>query len=106
MTYKKFSGYKVAMIILKKIFLKENLAAYEELIVSLCNISIALFGGDFFINTKKCTTLGPEICKAILYSLNNVVLDIELNSTILALIPKIKKSYMCNGISTYFEGFG
>jgi hypothetical protein len=70
MTCKTFSGDKVVTIILKKIFLVENLAAYEELIASICNISIALFGGDFFINTKKCTTLGPDVCKAILYSLS------------------------------------
>jgi hypothetical protein len=34
--------------------------------------------------------VGPEVCKAILYSLNNGVLDNDLNSTYIALIPKIK----------------
>ena len=34
--------------------------------------------------------IGLEVCKAILYSLNNVVIDGDLNFTFLALIPKTK----------------
>jgi hypothetical protein len=31
----------------------------------------------------------PEVCKAVLYSLNNATLDSVLNSTFIALIPKM-----------------
>ena len=33
--------------------------------------------------------MGPEVCKAILCSLNNAALDSDLNSTFIALIPKL-----------------
>jgi hypothetical protein len=31
----------------------------------------------------------PEVCKVVLYSLNNATLDSVLNSTFIALIPKM-----------------
>jgi hypothetical protein len=46
------------------------------------------FNAGFF--QKHWDIVGPEVCKAILYSLNNGVLDNDLNSTYIALIPKIK----------------
>jgi hypothetical protein len=46
------------------------------------------FNAGFY--QKHWDTIGLKVCKAILYSLNNVVIDSELNSTFLALIPKTK----------------
>ena len=34
--------------------------------------------------------MGPKVCKVILFSLNNVVIDKKLSSTFIALIPKVK----------------
>jgi hypothetical protein len=41
---------------------------------------------------KNWDIVGLEVCKATLHSLNNVVVDNELNFTLIALIPKIKNS--------------
>jgi hypothetical protein len=45
------------------------------------------FNAGFF--QKHWDIVGPEICKATLYSLNNATLDSHLNSTYIALIPKL-----------------
>ena len=39
---------------------------------------------------KHWDIVGSEVCKVVLYSLNNGVLDSDLNSTFIALIPQIK----------------
>jgi hypothetical protein len=39
---------------------------------------------------KNWDILGPKVCKVVIFSLNNVVLHKNLNSTYIALIPKIK----------------
>ena len=39
---------------------------------------------------KNWDIVGPEVCRAILFSLNNAVIDKDLNSTFIALIPKVK----------------
>ena len=46
------------------------------------------FNSCFF--QKNWDIVGPEVCKAILFSLTNVVIDKELNLTFTALIPKVK----------------
>ena len=45
------------------------------------------FNAGFF--QKHWDIVGPEVCKATLYSLNNATIDSELNSTLIALIPKL-----------------
>jgi hypothetical protein len=45
------------------------------------------FNAGFF--QKHWDIVGPEVCKATLYSLNNATLDSELNSTFIALTPKL-----------------
>jgi hypothetical protein len=45
------------------------------------------FNAGFF--QKHWDIVGPEVCKAILYSLNNATIDSDLNSTYIALIPKL-----------------
>jgi hypothetical protein len=45
------------------------------------------FNAGFF--QKHWDIVGPEVCKAILYSLNNATMDRDLNSTFIALIPKL-----------------
>jgi hypothetical protein len=46
------------------------------------------FNADFF--EKHWDIVQTEVCNAILFSFNNVVIDKELNSTYIALIPKVK----------------
>jgi hypothetical protein len=46
------------------------------------------FNADFY--QKNWDIVGPEVCKAILFSLNNDVLHEDLNYVYIALIPKIK----------------
>jgi hypothetical protein len=46
------------------------------------------FNVDFF--QKNWDTVVPEVCTAILHSLNHAVIDSDLNYTYLALIPKTK----------------
>jgi hypothetical protein len=46
------------------------------------------FNAGFF--QKNWELVGPEVCQAILYSLNNGVISNDLNSTFIALIPKSK----------------
>jgi hypothetical protein len=45
------------------------------------------FNAGFF--QKHWDIVEPEVCKAVLYSLNNATLDSVLNSTFIALIPKM-----------------
>jgi hypothetical protein len=45
------------------------------------------FNAGFY--QKHWDIVGPEVCKAILYSLNNATIDSDLNSTYIALIPKL-----------------
>jgi hypothetical protein len=45
------------------------------------------FNAGFF--QKHWDIVGPEVCKAILYFFNNATLDSVLNSTFIALIPKM-----------------
>jgi exonuclease III len=46
------------------------------------------FNAGFF--QKHWDIVGTEVCNAILFSLNNAVIDKALNSTYIALIPKVK----------------
>jgi hypothetical protein len=46
------------------------------------------FNAGFF--QKNWDIVGPEVCKAIIFSLNNAVLHEDLNTMYIALIPKIK----------------
>jgi hypothetical protein len=46
------------------------------------------FNEGFF--QKNWDVVGPEVCKAVLFSLNNATISNDLNSTFIALIPKVK----------------
>jgi hypothetical protein len=46
------------------------------------------YNAGFF--QKNWNIVGPKVCKAVLYSLNNAFIDSDLNSTLIALIPKNK----------------
>ena len=44
--------------------------------------------------------VGDEVSSAILESLNSGLINKELNFSYIALVPKIKKSYLCDPFST------
>jgi hypothetical protein len=46
------------------------------------------YNAGFF--QKHWDIVGPEVCNAALFSLNNVVIDKALNSTYITLIPKVR----------------
>jgi hypothetical protein len=50
--------------------------------------SLDRYNAGFF--QKHWDIVGPEVCNAVLFSLNNVVIDKALNSTYIALIPKVR----------------
>jgi hypothetical protein len=45
-------------------------------------------GFDAYFIQKNWATVGMEVCKVILFSLNSGIINKELNSTYIALIPK------------------
>jgi hypothetical protein len=47
-------------------------------------------GFDVYFFQQNWAIVGKEVCKAVLFSLNSGVINKELNSTYIALIPKVK----------------
>ena len=69
-------------------FMEEEIRAthFQMSLSKLPDLMVSML--DFF--QKNWDIVGPKVCKAILFSLNNELLDHKLNSTFLALIPKTR----------------
>ena len=76
----------------------------EEVLVSLQQMAPLKapgpdgLGASFYQNNWD--VVGEEVSNAVLDTLNSGLMNKELNFTYIALVPKIKKSHVCNSFSS------